>query len=429
MIIVPLERLTITEPELNGSRGLNRAPANPSSPVVGTDIEAANAFIRVHKATPTTARNYAKEIERLILWAITIKGKPFSSLSSDDISEYMAFLKTPPDAWASDKKYPRESADWRPFVIRKETIKKGTKGVEIKTAGLSVSSRLFTLAALGSFFSWLVDYGYLLKNPMRQLRTIRKDVRNEDPVPEDEKVQRYLDEDMWAAFLAAIENMPRTPGPKLDQYERAVFLSELMYFLAPRVSELTAGRMGHFMLEGKQWWWNVVGKGSKAAKIPVPDGMIKALIRYRQFLGLTPLPTRNDHTPLLPATRAKKARSIMARQVNNILEALFIEAAAIIDARALELPRGDTVRVAEFKHKAEQLRLASAHWGRHTSITFQIRSGIDKSIVQKNARHADSRTTDKYIHEDENRWYKESQKLKRPTELSTKSVENPVNKI
>lgn len=401
MTILPLDRLTITSPELDGSLGLNRAPPNPSEPVVNTDIEAARAFLHLHKATPTTVRNYTKEVERLILWAINVKAKPMSSLSSADISDFMDFLEEPDEAWISHKKHPRESNEWRPFV-------------KLKTAaGLSASSRLFSLAALGSFFAWLVDYGYLLKNPMRQLKTKRKEIRNSDPKPEDEKVERYLDEDMWEAFLSAIENMPKITGAHLEQYERAVFLSELMYFLAPRVSELTAGRMGHFVPEGKQWWWKVVGKGSKAAKIPVPDGMIKALIRYRQFLGLSALPTPTDRTPLLPATRSAKPRSIMPRQVNYILEDLFTSAADLIDARAFELHQGDILHVAEFKHKAEQLRQASAHWGRHTSITFQVRRGIDKSIVQKNARHGDSRTTDKYIHEDRDRWYKESQKLKK----------------
>jgi integrase len=407
MIIAPFDRLRdspvyFSNPELNGSNGLNRAPANPSEPIVDTDIEAASAFLDVHKATPTTRRNYTKEIERLILWAINIKGKPMSSLSYGDIDEYMDFLANPLpyEIWASNKKFPRESNEWRPFVK--------TKGV----AGLAVSSRLVALASLGSFFSWLVDYGYLLKNPMRQIKTKRKEIRMGDPKADDEKIERYLDEDMWDAFISAIEAMPKQTPAEMEQYERAVFLSALMYYLAPRVSELVAGRMGHFVPEGKTWWWKVVGKGSKAAKIPVPDGMIKALIRYRTSLGVSPLPTPADRSPLLSAMRSTTKRSINARQINYILDGLFKNAAAIISARAWDLPQADIVRVAQFKRKAEQLLQASAHWGRHTSITFQIRSGVDKNIVRKNARHGDSRTTDRYIHEDRMKWHKEAQKLK-----------------
>lgn len=415
MNIRPLGHLTITDQALDGSNGLNRAAPNPSDPVSNTDIEVTRAFLNEHKATPTTARNYTKETERLLLWAINVKGKPMSSLASGDISEFLDFLidPLPHEVWVSAKKLPRDSSGWRPFVMAKKTVKKGKKEIVVESAGLSVSSRLFAMAAIGSYFAWLVDHGYLIKNPMRQLKTKRKEIRNSEPKLKDEKVERYLDEDMWAAFLEAINEMPKKTDADMEKFERAVFLSALMFFLAPRVSELSAGRMGHFKLDGKQWWWKVIGKGRIAAEIPVPNDMIKALIRYRTFLGLSPLPISTDESPLLPSTRGKETLSIKPRQINNILTDLFEAAAKLIETKALALDQADVLRLAEFKHKAEQLRHASAHWGRHTSITFMIRSGVDKSLVMKNARHGDSRTTDRYIHEDNDRWYAEAQKLKK----------------
>jgi hypothetical protein len=58
MLIAPFEKLA-TSPaylynsKINGSKGLNRAPLNPSEPIVNTDIQAAAAFLDVYKGTPT----------------------------------------------------------------------------------------------------------------------------------------------------------------------------------------------------------------------------------------------------------------------------------------------------------------------------------------------------------------------------------------
>lgn len=411
IVIAPLSRISINDPDLDGSRGLNRATPNPSEPVASTDLDAAREFINTHRATPTTERNYTKEIERLILWAINVKRKAFSSLSYADMEEYIEFLDKPEpiEVWSSKRKFPRESAEWRPFVMRELSPEKDGTPPRL-VAGLASSSRLTAMASLSSVFTWLVDYGYLIKNPMRQIKTKRKAVRNEQPKSAKAKVERYLDEEMWAAFLDAIEGMPRETQPDMDQYERARFIAAMMLFLAPRASELADGRMNDFRAEGGLWWWHVVGKGSKAEKIPVVDDMIRALIRYRAYLGFTPLPLDNDDSPLLRSI--KDGSPITARQLNLILDNLFEAAAKLLEMKSIELPASAILGKAEYLTRAAKIRQASSHWGRHTSITFQVRSGIPKEIVQLNARHNDSRTTEGYTHEDEKHWHSEAQKLR-----------------
>ena len=68
----------------------------------------------------------------------------------------------------------------------------------------------------------------------------------------------------------------------------------------------------------------------------------------------------------------------------------------------------------ESEHKREKLRAASAHWGRHTGITAKLDSGMNERFVQKDARHTDARTTQRYIHEEEERWHDEAQKQQLP---------------
>jgi len=410
MLIHPLGRLLIADPDLDGSLGLNRAPLNSSEPVVNTDIDAAMEFLRIHAATPTTQRNYTKEIERLILWSINVKKKPFSSLSYRDAEEFIGFLSNPDpvEQWASLKKFPRESSDWRPFVARKE-ISTHSDNKEKVVAGISPSSQLLSMAILSSFFAWLVDYNYLSKNPMRQLKVLRKAIRAKDPKAMKPKVERYLDEEMLASLHEAVEMMSKDTQSHQDQYERAVFIVALMLFLAPRAHELAAGAMNDFKADGKLWWWNVVGKGSVAAQVPVVEGMLEALIRYRTHLGLSPLPLPDDNSPLLRSVRTGKP--ITTRQLNLILDELFEAAAKLLLLKADALPASDIIARAEYQTRAAKIRKASSHWGRHTSITMQIRSGIPKDIVQKNARHSDSRTTDGYTHEDQEYWHSQSQKM------------------
>ena len=131
------------------------------------------------------------------------------------------------------------------------------------------------------------------------------------------QTERFLDEDEWAAFQDAIELMPKETNVEKDAYERACFIAALMFYLAPRASELASSRMNSFRKLSGKWWWHVIGKGSKVAEIPANDGMINAVIRYRTHLGLdSPLPLSDDETPLLRSI--KDGHAITTRQLNRI---------------------------------------------------------------------------------------------------------------
>jgi site-specific recombinase XerD len=109
---------------------------------------------------------------------------------------------------------------------------------------------------------------------------------------------------------------------------------------------------------------------------------------------LSAVPGKKDTTPLLVSL--KERRPITARRLNQILKQLFFVAADLLPGTA--------------EHKKDKLRAASAHWGRHTAITAKVDSGMGQRYVQKDARHNDPRTTQRYIHEEEERWHDEAQK-------------------
>ena len=89
------------------------------------------------------------------------------------------------------------------------------------------------------------------------------------------------------------------------RHERTLFIVATLFSLYLRISDLV-GRdnwkptMGSFEYDGENWWFNVVGKGNKAAIISVRDEYIEAYLkRYRTTLSLPPLPSYKESTPLV----------------------------------------------------------------------------------------------------------------------------------
>lgn len=381
----PLDELEIP-PELDGRTGDNRADPARLQISAASDAEAIRCFLVEYDRSPGTLRIYQRECERLLLWSLVERGKPLSSLNRQDFEAYLGFLADPqPTARWCGPKVERVSEKWRPFV-----------------GPLSESAVLTAMAAINSLMRYLVDAGYLLGNPLGLIRQRRRKMsadagggpRAVVSTEEVEKIERFLDEQMWQAVTEAIEAMPRDAERGRDEYERARFIAATLYMLAPRAGELESHRMNSFREERGLWWWHVVGKGGKKAKVPVADDMLQALIRYRKHLGLSAVPRRDDTTPLLVSV--KDGSPITARRLNQILKKIFAAAADLLPSDA--------------EHKKEKLRAASAHWGRHTGITAKLDSGIDERFVQKDARHTDARTTQRYIHEEEERWHDEAQK-------------------
>lgn len=387
--IRPLDEIVIAR-ELDGHDGDNRADWARLQITAETDAGAIRCFLAEYDRSPGTLRVYQRECERLLLWSLVDCGKPLSSLNRQDFEGYLNFLADPQPAtlWCGPKA-DRETDKWRPFV-----------------GPLSDSAVLTAMAAINSLMRYLVDAGYLAGNPLGLIRQRRRKLAAEAAGPiqsvvatdEVEKIERFLDEQMWQAVTRAIELMPRSSPAETDEYERARFIAALLYMLAPRAGELESHRMNSFREERGRWWWHVVGKGGKKAKVPLADDMLQALVRYRKHLGLTAVPKKSDTTPLLVSLRNRSP--ITARRLNQILKKIFAEAADLLPPEA--------------EHKREKLRAASAHWGRHTGITAKLDSGIGERFVQKDARHSDARTTRRYIHEEEERWHDEAQKQHLP---------------
>jgi site-specific recombinase XerD len=369
---------------LDGSQGINRYEKKHCQIQANNDWQAIQCWLNEFYDSPQTLRNYRKEAERLLLWAINQRHKALSDLGREDFQHYQAFLSNPqPSLVWCGARADRTSPNWRPF-----------KGP------LSGSSQRQALIIINSLFSYLVDAGYLAGNPLSLIR--RRNRKLKTQADQALSQQRYLDHKTWQLLKEQLLNNPvhlkasELTTKHINHYQRNRFLFHLLYLMAPRVSEICSHSMNSFRLYHGQWWWFVLGKGGKLAKVPVGDEMLGALMQYREHLGLTSLPKEDDNTPLIRSINGKKGISanMVYRQVRTVVK-----------------DSADKIRQ-EYPAQASILEKASTHWFRHTSVTHADDAGVELKYLTRSARHEKIETTAIYQHAEDDRWHQAWQKLK-----------------
>jgi site-specific recombinase XerD len=366
-------------------------------------------FLRAFSDNSLTFTSYRTHVERLLLWALIVKQKPFSQLKRQDAEDYLEFCRNPPSEWIGPVVRGRfvtgdltESAwgepvtpnpKWRPFSLKqsKDVSKHpdagltdtGGAGVGLAPsvanrykASPSTINQIYTICS--RFFEYMVEDGTVAANPFRM-------IKKKNPsrgVPQEEGANRALTPLQWDFVLETAEQMAQEAP---ERHERTLFIVATLFAMYLRVSDIV-GRpnwhpvMGDFRMDAEgNWWYHVIGKGNKAGKIAVRDEYVSNyLMRYRQFVGLAPLPEWNEQTPLLMTLRGRSGLS--GRQVRALLQSVF--------DNALERMRGEKRE----EHEMNSLRAATAHWLRHTSATFDapLRSPKD---LQMDLRHSSLSTT------------------------------------
>jgi len=201
------------------------------------------------------------------------------------------------------------------------------------------------LAAIRSFFRFLVRQGVVSKNPAELIATPKKENR----------LPFHLDIDQVTTLVEA---------PQVDDRhalrDRAIL--EMLYSCGLRVSELTGLVIGDLDLTGGMV--RVLGKGGKERIVPVGSRALEAIRAYLQGRG-----EAGGNGPLFLNTRGQR---INRRSV-----------ARIVDAHVL--------RIAAFKR-------ISPHILRHTFATHMLEGGADLRAIQELLGHASLSTTQKYTH-------------------------------
>lgn len=332
------------------------------------DAQAISSFLLEFRDAPLTLVSYSKEIERLLLWCIHIAKLNISSLRRDHLMAYQDFLKNPEpkNVWVGAK-VKRQLADgsanpnWRPFG---------------KALSATTINKVITI--LDSFFNYLVQTNYLTGNPLAVDRRRKK--RNKI---KPQLIDRYLEIDEIYSVLNALSNYAQKSNQETFQVVRARYIILLLFYTGLRIAEAANHVMGNFIQHEENWFLRVIGKGKKPREIPVPDDLLDALAEFRKSTGLpSPQPKFREKTPLIPMQNLKQ--SISTRRIDQILKWAFNLGAQQFDVKE---PR-----------RASKLRQASAHWLRHSYVTYLLDSGAPLKVVQENAGHSDVGTTMHYRH-------------------------------
>lgn len=360
-------------------------------PYAFDDYKHAAQFLYSYRGSEATFNAYRREVERLLQWSWLVANKSIKNIHRADFESFVEFCQKPPEAWIGTKNVARfidkegqrvPHPEWRPYVVSVSKIahRNGNTPNPQKYA-LSQKALQAIFGVLSSFYNYLIQEDYIALNPVTQIRQKSKFIRKQQTAP----VIRRLGELQWAYVIETAELLAQE-NPAT--HERTLFIMNALYGMYLRISELAASKrwqpqMGHFQKDrDNNWWFVTVGKGNKERIITVSDAMLAALKRYRTHLGLSPLPFPGETTPLISKERGVGAIG-STRHIRLIVQQCF-------DA-ALERMNKDNLA-----EDAEQLKVATVHWLRHTGISEDVKHR-PREHVRDDAGHGSSAITDKYI--------------------------------
>jgi site-specific recombinase XerD len=335
-----------------------------------TDIDLAREYIAHGELSAASIANTQKELYRFLTWCREEAQKSLCELNVADLNAYKEFLKAPPADWISKTKWPRSDPRYRPF-----------------SGPLSDPSRRQAIIVVKGLLAFAEQTGYLRRNPGALVRNVR--------APLASRITRYLSQQAIALALDTVSaRQCETPGT-VRQRERDRFLLIAFAHTGARLNEIVSANMGAIYTEGNgRWWLDVIGKGNKPRRLPVPPDMLEAFRRYREAFGMLAQTSRTDRTPLVLSSRSRELTRITDEAASEALKAIFVEAAQAAEAAG----EGDM---------AATLRQASTHWLRHSMLTNHANNGVQLKTLQDTAGHASIATTAAYLHKTDNERYDE----------------------
>ncbi|AKU20988.1 tyrosine-type recombinase/integrase [Massilia sp. NR 4-1] len=330
-----------------------------------TDSEIAREFIGHGELGPKSIANTQKELFRFLTWCREEAGKTLRMLTVADLNAYKDFLKEPPADWISSTKWPRSDPRYRPF-----------------SGPLSDASRRQAMIAVKGLMAFAEQTGYLRRDPGALVKNVK--------MPHVKRVTRYLTQQAISLALETVSQRAATTPAALRQRARDRFLLLAYAHTGARLNEIVSADMGAVYTEGNgRWWLDVMGKGGKPRRLPVPSDLLDAYRLYRQAFELLPQTVRADTTPLVLSSRSKTPVRISDEAASDALKVVFSEAASA----AAALGDADT---------AATLRQASTHWLRHSMLTNHANNGVQLKTLQETAGHASIATTAAYLHKTDN---------------------------
>lgn len=398
--VVPIEHFLLPH-ELDGSAGTNRGRRSLLS--ARNDLEAIYAWLASVTPGSHTQRAYRKEAERFLLWSVLEKGKPISSLTVEDCTDYRDFLsflgnmadvawdqrfRIPQHKWIGAAYAERMTEHWRPY-----------KGK------LSASSQKYAMVLVRDMMQWLTDQHYLHGNPLKGVSKFSSEQANVIDISHALTVKE------WKTIKTYLSGMDTD-----DRYYRLRLILALAYSTGLRLSELVSIKRKDIKPfergdgGGEQWQAQVLGKGKKRRDVELSLYLMNEIRFYFQRRGHDCFEQAPPEAPIIAAlppvqekfTSGAGSRpfppaddALTVRRLHEILKQFFREAARAQSDLAM----------------AKRIESASTHWLRHTFATHALQSGVSLEVVRDLLGHASLTTTSIYISAERDRRSKELEKF------------------
>ncbi|OTP72827.1 phage integrase family protein [Caballeronia sordidicola] len=415
--LAPFERLAIPT-ALSGEHGTNRA-RDFAFIRAEHDLAAVHAYLNRYRDRPPTLRAYTRELERLVLWLVIVRGVALSSMAVEDCEAYKDFLKAPIASFVGPKR-PRSSGRWRPFTPE----------------GLSCESQAYAVRAIRAAFAWLTTVRYLAGNPWSAVTdpaTITREV--------EVQVERALSTDLWAQVRAELDARCEcedlggvTPTEEEARQWRAARAAVLlMGDSGLRRDEAAQARRENLSVavvttggsrgsavgvpakslsktsRGKAspeqtvtvWALTLIGKRCKQRTVPVSAATVAALRahwadRDRDF------DAQSVEAPLITPLVINGTNASLAKHDGGLdgnSEAPYsADALARLVRESVRRIAGDLLREGGLSYDAHAKLLAtSAHAFRHTFGTRAVAMNMPIDVVQRILGHASLQTTSIYV--------------------------------
>lgn len=277
-------------------------------PLLDQQIQQYTAYLQTERdVSPHTLAAYRSDLAQLLIFALREKG---AAVSAGDVDHLF--------------------------------LRRYLAGLSKDTKKSSIGRKL---AAIRSFFRFLLRRGAIAKNPAELIATPKK----------EQRLPFHLDIDQTTSLM-------ETPNDDEKYALRNRAVLELLYSSGLRVSELTALDIGELDLSSGMV--RVTGKGGKERIVPVGSRALEALRDY--------LDQRDDGATCGALFLNTRGWRINRRSVARIVHV-------------------HVLKIAAFKR-------ISPHTLRHTFATHMLEGGADLRAIQELLGHASLSTTQKYTH-------------------------------
>ena len=371
----------------------------------GLVIEHASDWLFEQKHNENNYKTYRSELTTFLHWCFDVVSMSPIDVTRKDMSRYVDYCQTPPIALIGyfnvpqfrldkqcDERVP--NAQWRPFVGKKHLG-------QVQPYVLSDNALKTKMAILSSFYSYLTSEEYCERNPAQIWLNHSRFSANRSYQRQNHEDENNLafTELQWSYVMSTVTAQAEE-FPELHQ--RSLFLISLIYSCYLRISDVSARAgyspvMNQFKHNQQTGIWSFhipLSKGGKKRNVAISKALLEALVKYRQFLGLTDYPGPNENRPLFVRHKAAgRGRDVGILNANLGIRHVRDEIQSIINLAA------ERIETDGFTQDGAQMRKLTAHNIRHTGITHDI--NINRrplSHVQADAGHESIDTTSQYLH-------------------------------